>query len=143
MTEPVEVLIFPSHLSPVIRTRTTAHDANPSGDIFGGWLLAQMDLAGGVAAFGFARNRVVTVGVEAMSFHEPVFIGDEILFFTEIQRIGNTSITIRIAAWVMREQHDTPIHVTDGLFTFVSIDKAGRPQLLSKTTGKNNRNTNQ
>ena len=125
--------VHPDGRIPIIRTTTSPADANPGGDIFGGWLLGQMDLAGGVVAFGHVRNHVVTVGVEAMSFHHPVFIGDEVSFYTEIARIGTTSITIKIEAWVKRKQSGEIVHVTDGLYTYVSIGPDHRPQEIAKT----------
>lgn len=113
---------------PTIRTTTAASDANPGGDIFGGWLLAQMDIAGGVAAYAYTQNRIVTVGVEAMSFHQPVFIGDEVSFYTGIHRIGTTSITIDIDAWARRKGTGEYLKVTEGLFTYVAIDENRKPK---------------
>src|SRR4051812_46954215 len=84
---------------PMIRVIAMPADTNPSGDIFGGWLLAQMDLAGGNAAQRRARGRVATVGVEAMSFLAPVKVGDEVSLFTELLDIGRTSLRIRVEAW--------------------------------------------
>ncbi len=118
---------------PVIRTTTTYSDANPGGDIFGGWLLAQMDLAGGVCAYAYVRNRIVTVGVEAMSFHQPVFIGDEVSFFADVKHVGKTSIAIKIEAWVKRKKTGEIAHVTDGIYTYVSIGNDRSPQEISKT----------
>lgn len=119
---------------PVIRTTTTYSDANPGGDIFGGWLLAQMDLAGGICAFAYVRNRIVTVGVEAMSFHQPVFIGDEVSFYAEVHHVGKTSIAIKIEAWVKRNKTSEIAHVTDGIYTYVSIGADRSPQGIEKTT---------
>lgn len=117
---------------PIIRTTTTEADANPGGDIFGGWLLGQMDLAGGIAAYAYTQTRIVTVGIEAMSFHQPVFIGDEVSFYTEVEKIGTTSITIRIDAWVRRKGSGEDIHVTEGLYTFVAIDDQRRPRQIKR-----------
>ena len=119
---------------PVIRTTTTYSDANPGGDIFGGWLLAQMDVAGGVYAHAYARNRVVTVGVEAMSFHEPVFIGDEVSFYADVIKTGRTSISVKIEAWVRRKSSSQIVHVTDGIYTYVSIGPDRKPQEILKTS---------
>lgn len=118
---------------PVILTTTSVSDANPGGDIFGGWLLGQMDLAGGVTAFGYVRNRIVTVGVEAMTFRQPVFVGDEVSFYTDIKHVGRTSITIQIQAWVKRQKTGDVVHVTDGLYTYVSIGPDHKPQPISIT----------
>ncbi len=125
---------LPKDRYPVIRTTATYSDANPGGDIFGGWLLSQMDVAGGVCAFAYVRNRIVTVGVEAVSFHFPVFIGDEVYFYAEIKRIGRTSITVKIEVWVKRKDTSDIIHVTDGIYTYVSIGSDRAPQEITKTS---------
>ena len=117
--------------APIIRTTTTEADANPGGDIFGGWLLGQMDVAGGVHAYAHVQTRVVTVGIEAMSFHQPVFVGEEVSFYTAIDKIGNTSITIKIEAWAKRKSDGRDVHVTEGLFTYVSIDENRQPKSIS------------
>src|SRR5512135_129967 len=89
-------------LDPAIRTVAMPADANANGDIFGGWLLAQMDLAGAVPAMRRARGRVATVAVQAMSFHRPVLVGDLVSCYAEITRVGRTSLTIMIETWVER-----------------------------------------
>ena len=132
MTQSAVEPIFPHDLSPIIRTKTTRNDANPAGDIFGGWILAQMDLAGGVAAYGYVGNRVVTVAVDSTSFHHPVFVGDDISFYTDIVRVGTTSIAVKISAWVKRPTVTDPIFVTEGVFTFVSVDHDNKPQKIKK-----------
>ncbi|MGQ0526666.1 MAG: acyl-CoA thioesterase [Alphaproteobacteria bacterium] len=105
-----------------IRLIAMPADANPSGDIFGGWILAHMDLAGGAHAFKHLNHRVVTVGIEAMSFHKPVFIGDDVAFYTKIFRTGRTSVTIKIESWAYRRNGEGYVKVTEGLFTYVQID---------------------
>lgn len=106
-------------------------DTNPSGDIFGGWVLSQMDLAGSVLARQFAKKRVTTVAVEKMRFHKPIMIGDIVSFYTEVSKTGNTSITIDIVTMVNRKDdklgEDQAIKVTEGRFIYVSIDKNGNP----------------
>jgi acyl-CoA thioesterase YciA len=108
---------------PVLRTFARPQDQNPSGDIFGGWLLSQMDMAGGATAAQRAKGRVVTVGIEAMKFHMPVFVGDEVSCYAEITRVGTTSITVHVETFIRRifsgevEEHK----VTEGMFTFVAI----------------------
>jgi acyl-CoA thioesterase YciA len=111
-------------------------DANPAGDIFGGWLMSQMDVAGGITAAARARGRVATVAVQAMEFHRPVLIGDVLCCYADIEKIGRTSITIRVEAWVQRgNDPDRLIKVTEGVFTFVALDKQGRPRpVLSQAT---------
>jgi acyl-CoA thioesterase YciA len=106
-------------------------DTNQNGDIFGGWLLSQMDVGGGVFASKIAKSRTVTVAIEAMNFRKPVFVGDLVSVHANLVRIGHTSVTVHLEAWVLRrkeEQH--PILVTDGNFTYVSIDDQGHPQQI-------------
>jgi acyl-CoA thioesterase YciA len=102
--------------------------ANPNGDIFGGWLLSQMDLAGGTIATRRARGRVVTVAVTAMTFQRPVFVGDEISCYAEIVKIGRTSMVVRIKTFARRGRTGENIEVTEGLFTYVAIDAEGKPR---------------
>lgn len=106
-------------------------DANPNGDIFGGWLLSQMDLAGGAVAKHVARGRVATVAITAMTFHLPVFVGDEVSCYGEVVKIGRTSIMVRIETWVRRGLSDERVKVTEGLFTYVAIDGDRRPRPLT------------
>ena len=118
----------PERREPALRTVAMPKDANSNGDIFGGWLLAQMDIAGAVAAMRRARCRVATVAVQTMSFHRPVLIGDLVSCYAEISRIGRTSLTINVETWVERHFGGSVEKVTEGVFTYVAIDAAGRPQ---------------
>jgi acyl-CoA thioesterase YciA len=113
-----------------LTTRTLAMpgDANPSGDIFGGWVLSQMDIAAGIAAGARAQGRVATVAIEAMQFLRPVRIGDVLCVYTTIERVGRTSMSIRLEAWALRGRVGQREKVTDGLFTFVALDPGGRPR---------------
>ncbi len=113
-----------------IRTLAMPADTNPSGDIFGGWLLSQMDIAGGEAAQVRARGRTVTVAVEAMTFHLPVFVGDIICCYAEIVREGRTSVSVRVEAWSIRRRTRNRVLVTDGVFTYVAVDENRRPRAL-------------
>jgi acyl-CoA thioesterase YciA len=113
---------------PALRAIAMPGDANPNGDIFGGWLLAQMDLAGGSVASQRAKGRVATVAITGMTFHMPVFIGDEVSCYAEVTRIGRSSITIRIETWVRRHLSSDRVLVTEGIFTYVAIDGARRPR---------------
>lgn len=113
---------------PMIRTIAMPADTNPSGDIFGGWLMAQMDLAGGNAAQRRARGRVATAAVEAMSFHSPVKVGDEVSLHTEVLSTGRTSMRIRVEAWRRPRDSETRTRVTEAVFTFVALDAGGRPR---------------
>ena len=109
-------------------------DTNPSGDIFGGWVLSQMDLAGSVLARQITKNRVATIAVDKMRFHKPIMIGDIVSFYTEVSKIGNTSITIDIVTMVNRKdkklREDQAIIVTEGKFVYVSIDSKGKPKKI-------------
>ncbi|WP_246135367.1 acyl-CoA thioesterase [Pararhodospirillum oryzae] len=105
-------------------------DTNPYGDIFGGWLMAQMDLAGGTRARQLAGCRVATVAVTGFTFHKPVYVGDEVSCYTALTRIGRTSLTIDVQAWVRRHTSAAVEKVTEGLFVFVAVDLEGRPHPL-------------
>ena len=114
-----------------IRTLAMPADTNPNGDIFGGWLMSQMDIAGGITAHARARGRVVTVGVEAMTFHRPVRVGDVVCCYTDIVKVGKTSLTISVEVWVLRERDaDHRVKVTQGLYTYVAIDDDGNKRTL-------------
>src|ERR1700744_1759546 len=112
------------------RTLAMPADTNANGDIFGGWLLSQMDVGGGVFASKTAKARTVTVAIEAMNFRKPVFVGDLVSVHANLVRIGRTSITVHLEAWVLRRKEGQPILVTDGNFTYVAIDDHGRPQAV-------------
>ena len=115
--------------SAVIRTVPRIADSNASGDIFGGWILSQMDIAGGVVAAERAKGRVVTVAIDAMRFHRPVYVGDLVSVFAEVAKVGRTSMDIRIETYVHRHQSsEEELLVTEGIFVFVAIDNNGRPR---------------
>jgi acyl-CoA thioesterase YciA len=115
-------------------TRTIAMpaDTNANGDIFGGWLLSQMDIGGGVFASKIAKSRTVTVSIDAMNFRKPVNVGDLVSVHANLVRVGRTSITVHLEAWVLRRKEMQPILVTDGNFTYVAIDEQGHPQVISR-----------
>jgi len=114
---------------PTLRAIAMPADTNPNGDIFGGWLLAQMDLAGGTVAVRRSHGRIATVGIEAMTFHKPVYVGDEVSCFARIEKVGRTSIRVRIETWVRRERSGgEPIKVTEGVFTYVAIGEDRKPR---------------
>ncbi len=108
-----------------IRTLAMPADTNPAGDIFGGWVMSQMDIAGAIAAVERAQGRVVTVAVEGMTFIAPVKVGDVLCVYTTIERVGNTSITVGIEAWARRNRLDARVKVTDGRFVYVSLNEDG------------------
>lgn len=111
-----------------VRTLAMPADTNPSGDIFGGWLLAQMDLAAGTYAHRRARGRVATVALDAMSFHKPVHVGDLVSCYVRLVRAGRTSLTVQVETWVHRSRDGEEVKVTEGRFTLVAIDEQGRPR---------------
>ena len=108
-----------------IRTLAMPADTNPAGDIFGGWVMSQMDIAGAIAAVERSQGRVVTVAVEAMTFIAPVKVGDILCVYTTVERVGNTSITISIEAWARRNRIADRVKVTDGRFIYVALDEDG------------------
>jgi acyl-CoA thioesterase YciA len=110
------------------RTLAMPADTNQNGDIFGGWLLAQMDISGGVFAAKITKSRNVTVAIDAMNFRKAVYVGDLVSVYGKLVRIGRTSLTVHLEAWVVRRKEMQSILVTDGNFTYVSIDDQGRPQ---------------
>ncbi len=103
-------------------------DTNANGDIFGGWVLSQMDQAGGIAAVDRSQGRVVTIAVEAMTFIRPVNVGDVLCVYTAVEEVGRTSMKIHIEAWAQRFRTTLREKVTDAVFTFVAIDENGRPR---------------
>jgi acyl-CoA thioesterase YciA len=112
-----------------LTTRTLAMpaDTNPAGDIFGGWVLSQMDIAAGICAGQRAQTRVVTVALDGMSFIRPVKVGDILGVYTDVVEVGRTSMIVHVEAWVRRERIGLREKVTEGNFKFVAIDDSGRP----------------
>ncbi|MBO6949429.1 MAG: acyl-CoA thioesterase [Rhodospirillales bacterium] len=109
-----------------LRTLAMPADTNPSGDIFGGWVMAQMDIAGGITAWNRADGRVATVAVDGFTFHRPIYVGDVVCCYTDVIKTGRSSITVLVSAWVLRGRRpDQRIKVTEGTFTFVAIDADG------------------
>lgn len=125
----------PARHSPLIRVTAMPADANPAGDIFGGWLMAHMDLAAASLATRRARNRVVTAAVEAMSFLLPVSVGDEVSFYGEIISIGRTSMKVHVEAWRRRREDEEEFKVTEATFTLVAIGADRRPAPIPEAQG--------
>ncbi len=115
---------------PAIRTVAMPRDTNPAGDIFGGWLMAQMDLAGSMIAIGHAGGRCATVSVDAMEFKRPVHVGDEVSLYGELTAVGRTSLTIRGEAWRRDRNGAAREQVTEGVFVYVALDALGRPRAV-------------
>jgi acyl-CoA thioesterase YciA len=121
----------PYNRQPAIRTIAMPADTNPAGDIFGGWLMGLMDLAAASAAVKRSHCRVATVAVESMAFLAPVQVGDEISIFSEVLRIGRTSIVVEVETWRRTRDSDEAVQVTKACFTCVALDANGRPQPVS------------
>lgn len=120
----------PTDVEPALRTIAMPADTNPNGDIFGGWLLAQMDLAGAVVAYDRAKGRVATVAIDGMTFLAPVFVGDLVTCYAAIVRTGRSSMTVEIDTFVRRRRLHEVVKVTHGRFTYVAIDDEGKPRPL-------------
>jgi acyl-CoA thioesterase YciA len=113
---------------PIIRTVPQPADMNGNGDIFGGWVLSQMDVAGATMAARVAKGRVATVAITAMSFVQPIKVGDLVTIYGDVAKIGNSSITISLETIVQRRLDPTPIKVTHGTYVYVAIDDHGKPR---------------
>jgi acyl-CoA thioesterase YciA len=118
------------HGALTIRTLAMPADTNPAGDIFGGWVMSQMDIAGSICAVERVRGRVVTVAVEAMTFIAPVKVGDVLCVYTGVARVGTTSITVTVEAWVRRQRLSDRVKVTDGRFVYVALGEDGRKRAI-------------
>jgi len=131
MAEETTAAAAPPPIEPAIRTIAMPADANANGDIFGGWLLSQMDLAGASVAGRRAHSRVATVAITGMSFRRPVYIGDEVSCYASITKVGHTSLTVKVESWVRRSRGFEDAHeieVTEGIFTYVAIGADGTPK---------------
>ena len=114
--------------APVIRTIAMPSDTNPEGDIFGGWLMSQMDLAGATVAFRLSCGRCATVAVDGMTFLSPVSVGDEVSLYARIVRVGRTSVQVAVEAWRRPRDREIVTKVTAGTFTYVALDADRRPR---------------
>ena len=115
-----------------LQTVAMPKDTNAGGDIFGGWLLSQMDIAAGVAAAKIARGRVATVAIDQMAFLVPVKVGSVVCCYTNIQNIGRSSINVLVEVWIETDFDNSKIKVTEGTFVFVAIDESGRTRAIEK-----------
>ncbi len=124
---------LPEGKQPALRVMPMPADANHNGDIFGGWIMAQVDIAGGTVAGRVARGRVATVAVNSFVFKHPVQIGDLLSFYAEVKRIGNTSVTVNVEVYAERRPSDPRVvKVTEATLTYVAIDKDGKPRQLPR-----------
>src|SRR5690242_21838648 len=120
---------LPEGKQPALRVVPMPADANQNGDIFGGWIMAQVDIAGGTVAARIARGRVATVAVKEFVFKQPVHIGDLLSFYVDLERIGNTSVTVTVEVYAERRPSDpSVVKVTEATLTYVAIDGTGRPR---------------
>jgi acyl-CoA thioesterase YciA len=118
----------PPDMEPAIRMVAMPADTNPSGDIFGGWIMSIMDMAGGNTAYQRAGGRVATVGVKEIAFRHPVRVGDVVSCYAEVVRVGRTSLDTRVSLWVQHDRQGKPVKVTEGVYSFVALDDEGRPR---------------
>jgi acyl-CoA thioesterase YciA len=133
MAASAEPVSLPSNRIPSLRVVPMPADANHNGDIFGGWIMSQVDIAGGIVAGRLARGRVATVAVKEFVFKEPVQIGDVLSLYAEVARMGNTSITVDVEVYAERGREDPKVvKVTEATLTFVAIDRDGRPRSVPK-----------
>ncbi len=121
---------------PAIRVTAMPADTNAYGDIFGGWLMSMMDSAAGLTAARYSKGRAVTVAMDGMQFHYPVKVGEEVSVYTEIERVGRTSMTIAVQAWRRERHSEEAVKVTEAKFTFVAIDDAGKPRAVGQSLVK-------
>lgn len=117
-----------------LRTLAMPADVNVNGDIFGGWVLSQMDIAAGIVAGARAQGRVATVAIDAMKFIRPVKVGDVLCIYARVERVGRSSMGIALEAWVLRGRIGAREKVTEAIFTFVAIDEAGHPRPVPQAT---------
>ncbi len=126
-----------------IRALAMPADTNPAGDIFGGWVLSQMDIAGGVIARARAGGRVATVAIDGMVFHQPVYVGDVVCCHADIERVGNTSIRVYVTVYVQRNGELPRVKVTEGAFTYVAIGEDRRLTQVPKQANDQQENVKQ
>jgi acyl-CoA thioesterase YciA len=132
MQDPRKVAL-PEGKEPVLRVVPMPADANQHGDIFGGWIMAQVDIAGGVLAARHARGRVATVAVNAFTFKQPVFIGDVVSFYAEVTRVGTTSITVNVEVYAQRNPADVEtVKVTEAILTYVAVGQDRKPRPVAR-----------
>lgn len=118
----------PEGMELTLRTLAMPADTNPAGDIFGGWVMSQMDIAAALRAGERSRGRVVTVAADEIVFRKPVKVGDTLCVYTAIERVGRTSVTVRVEVWVRRRMTLAREQVTDAQFTMVAVDENGKPR---------------
>ena len=127
---------LPRDREPTIRVLAMPTNTNAAGDIFGGWIMSQVDIAGSITAFRRAKGRVVTVAVNSFEFHQPVFVGDLISCYAEVIRIGRTSLSVKVEVYAERNrQQEECIKVTEAVLTFVAVDEQRKPRVVPRDAG--------
>ena len=128
-----ETVSLPADKELVLKVITMPADSNVNGDIFGGWVMAQVDLAGSVIPARLAKGRIATVAVNQFIFKQPVKVGDLLSFYAEVERVGNTSVTVKVEVYAQRLRQPEPIiKVTEANLTYVAIDDSGKPRKIEK-----------
>jgi len=123
---------LPQGKEPTLRVVPMPADENQSGDIFGGWIMAQVDIAGSIPAVRLARGRVATVAVNSFTFRQPVLVGDVVSFYADVVRVGKTSITVNVEVYAQRRpEREEVVKVTEATLTYVAIDENRRPRVVS------------
>ena len=124
--------VLPAGKEPILRVVPMPADSNPSGDIFGGWVMSQVDIAGSIPAIRTARGRVATVAVNSCVFRQPVLVGDLVSFYAEVIKIGRTSITVEVEVYAQRNpEKEETVKVTEATLTYVAVDAQRRPRVVS------------
>ena len=132
---PAQVTVLPDK-QPTLRVATMPADTNPAGDVFGGWIMAQVDIAGGIVAAQRARGRVATVAVNAFVFKQPVSVGDVVSFYADVVRVGRTSVTVDVEVFALRHPTDpVVVKVTEATLTYVAVDANGLKREISVRDG--------
>jgi acyl-CoA thioesterase YciA len=132
MSERGPIVTLPAGKEPTLRVVPMPADANHTGDIFGGWIMAQVDLAGSIPAVRLAKGRVATVAVNSFVFKQPVFVGDVVSFYAEVVKVGRTSITVDVQVYAQRRpEREETVMVTEALLTYVAVDNNRRPRVVS------------
>ena len=127
-----ELSALPVDKIPVLRVAPMPRDSNQSGDIFGGWIMAQVDIAGSIPAARVAKGRVATVAVNSFQFKQPVFVGDLVSFYAEVVRVGRTSITVNVEVYAQRRpEREQVVKVTEATLTYVAVDENRQPRVVS------------
>lgn len=128
--------VLPEGKEPTLRVVPMPSDANYSGDIFGGWIMSQVDVAGSIPAARLARGRIVTIAVNSFLFKQPVMIGDLVSFYAEVARVGRTSITVDVEVYAQRRSLHETVKVTEATLTYVAVDENRRPRPVNSQSNR-------